>query len=289
MHAGFSGILVSAFDLTPYLAAQGALGERGVQFGSVVPLVWTSGSGGVRPANGPAYRKAMEMRRRLVPFLATYAGEARERGFPVARPLAMQFSSDQEAWKRTEEFMLGDELLIAPVCSPEGKQTVYLPQGIWTDLRSNQVYKGRQTIEVQVAPDELPMFGRNGMILPLASVADGEPTVLHYFPKLAAEFFMHEEGLDDFSQFHAAPALEVVRLEIESLKARDYEWVVHHAGPCRGVAQVDGSEYSEAAGPERLQPGRWYYDRSRGNLHIRVRARARRDEIVNVRLAEAWN
>jgi len=289
MHASFSGMLVAGFDLAPYLAAQGALAERGVQFGSVVPLVWASGAGGDRSGNGPAYGKAMELRRRLVPFLATYATEVRERGFPLARPLGMQFPSDQEAWKRTEEFMLGDELLIAPVCSAEVKQTVYLPQGIWTDLRSNQVYKGRQIIEVQAAPDELPIFVRNGMILPVAPVAAGEPTALHYFPKLAAEFFMHEEGLDDFSQFHAAPALEIVRLEIESLKAREYEWVVHHSGACRRVAQVDGTEYREAASSRALKPGAWFYDRATDNLHIRAQAKAGQDLIINLWLEVVWN
>jgi hypothetical protein len=55
------------------------------------------------------------------------------------------------------------------------------------------------------------------------------------------------------------------------------------------VAQVDGTEYREAASFRALKPGAWFYDRATDNLHIRVRARARGDEIVKVWLEVAWN
>lgn len=288
MHAGFSATLVSAFDLGPYLGAGDALVERATQLASVAPVVWTSRPGASRE-RGTAYRKAVEMRKRLTPYLVAYAQEARERGFPMAQPLAMQFSTDSEAWKWTDEFMLGDELLIAPVLTADNRRSVYLPRGIWTDLRSNRVYTSRQTIQVTAAADELPMFAKNGTIVPLGPLSAEEPWVLHYFPKLAAEFFVLEEDLSDYTQLHAAPAAEVVRLEIESLKDRDYEWAVHHSGPCRRVAQVEGPEYREASSLSALKPGWWFYDRQRDNLHVRTRARARRDHIINVWLEAVWN
>jgi hypothetical protein len=150
------------------------------------------------------------------------------------------------------------------------------------------VYKSKQTVQLEAEPDELPVFARNGAIVPLGPVTQGEPMTLHYFPKLGAEFFVLEEDLSDYTLLHAAPALEVVRLEIESLKARDYEWVVHHSGACRRVAQVDGPEYREAASLGTLKPGAWFHDRATDNLHIRVRAGARQDHIVNVWLEKAW-
>jgi alpha-glucosidase (family GH31 glycosyl hydrolase) len=229
------------------------------------------------------------MRTRLTPFLVDYAQEARERGVPMVRPLAMQYHTDSETWKRTDEFMLGDELLVAPLSAPGGRRSVYFPRGTWTDLRSNRVYRSRQMVEIEAAWDELPLFARNGSIVPLAGTRPDERMTLHYFPKLAAEFFVLEEDLGDYTLLHAAPAVEVVRLEAESLKDRDYEWVVHHAGPCKRVAQVDGPEYGEAKSLGELKPGSWFYDRAVDNLHVCVRAKAGQDHVINVWLEAVWN
>ena len=288
MHAGFSAMLASAFDLGPYLRADQELRERAAQLATVAPVVWTSRAAALRNSS-TFLKRTVDLRKRLTPFLVVYAQEARERGFPIVRPLAMQYHSDSETWKWTDEFLLGDELLVAPVCEPGGRRSVYFPRGVWTDLRSNRVYKSRETVEIQAAPDELPVFGRNGSIVPLAPLAESDPMELHYFPKLAAEFFVLEEDLSDYTLLHAAPAVEVVRLEIESLKDRDYEWVVHHTGPCRRVAQVDGPEYREAKSLAELKPGWWFYDRATDNLHVRVHARAGQDHVVNLWLEVVWN
>jgi hypothetical protein len=55
------------------------------------------------------------------------------------------------------------------------------------------------------------------------------------------------------------------------------------------VARVDGGEYREARRQGELKPGWWFYDRKLDNLHVRVRARAGQDHIVNVWLEAEWN
>src|SRR5437016_1799982 len=75
----------------------------------------------------------------------------------------------------------------------------------------------------KVTTASLPVFARNGSIVPLDSAAG---MALHYFPKLGAEFFLIDS--EGWTQVHAAPAGDVMRLQIESKKAREYEWVVHH-------------------------------------------------------------
>jgi alpha-glucosidase (family GH31 glycosyl hydrolase) len=288
LHAGFSATLVSAFDVGPYLGAGAELRERAAQLAGVAPLTWMSRAA-VGPDGDGAMRRIEEARKRLTPFFVVYAQEARERGFPIVQPVAMHFHTDAEAWKCTDEFMLGDELLVAPVVAPGGRRSVYFPRGVWTDLRTNRVYKSRQTAEIQAAADELPMFGRNGAILPIAPLTEGQPWRLHYFPKLAAEFFVLEEDLSDYTQLHASPAVETVRLEIESLKDRDYEWVVHHTGPCKRVAQVGGAEFREGKSHAELAPGRWFHDRTLDNLHVRTQARAGEHHVVSVWLEAVWN
>ncbi len=285
LHAGFSAVLASAFDLGPYAGADGELKERAEQLASVAPVLWAS-RGGNQPA---AWARVQEMRKRMTPYLVCYAQEARENGYPMVRPLAVQFPTDPETWKITDQFMLGDEVLVAPVLAAGGRRSVYFPRGVWTDLRNNRVYKSRQRVEIEAARDELPLFARSGTIVPVGGTKAGDPLVLHYFPKLAAEFFILEEDLSDYTLLHAAPAVEMVRLEAESLKDREYEWVVHHTGPCKRVARVDGGEYREARRQGELKPGWWFYDRKLDNLHVRVRARAGQDHIVNVWLEAEWN
>jgi hypothetical protein len=227
-------------------------------------------------APGRDLRGAESQRKRLTSYLLSYTHEAWERGLPVVRPLALQYPDDVVGRNRTDEFMLGDELLIAPSLRGETALKVALPRGVWTDLGANEIYKGRQEIAVKFGG--VAMFARNGAIVPMD--VDGAME-LHYFPSLGAEFFVFEEKEADFSQFHAAPAAGFLRLESEPRVSRIYEWIVHHSGPCRKV-MASGVELAAAPEARQLAPGRWFYDKAADNLHVRVKVEAGTDHIVNV-------
>lgn len=273
-HESMSATFVPAFNLAPYQLAGGALSERAAQLAAFLPVVHAADT-------GEAYRRMLNWRTRLVPYMLAYGYETRTRGIPLIHPLAMQYPKDAEAWKHTDEFMVGDELLVAPVLDAVESVRVYFPPGIWTDLRTNEVYKGRQEVAVRTVPGELPTFSRNGCILPLAPETAGGPVELHYFPSLAAEFFLYEEDLGDITQVHAAPATEFMRLESESLKERTYDWVIHHSRQCRKV-ELGSKEFAKVTDRARLAPGTWFFDKESGNLHVRVRSAAGGDEIVNI-------
>jgi hypothetical protein len=104
---------------------------------------------------------------------------------------------------------------------------------------------------------------------------------LHYFPKSGGEFFLLESDIPDYSQAHASPALDFYRLEIESKKQREYQWVVHHVDKPRAVGFED-IKYREAARPEALGDGAWWWDPEHRNLQVRVKVKAGEDRIVNV-------
>ena len=167
-------------------------------------------------------------------------------------------------------------MLVAPIYEPGGKRSVYLPRGIWTNLETNEVTTGPRTIAVET--QSLPVFARNGAIVPLDH-ANGMG--LHYFPKLGGEFFLLESDLADYSQVHASPALDYIRLEIESKKDRDYQWVVHHVARPSGV-DFEETGYTEVAELANLADRTWYWDPRLRNLHIRVKVNAGEDNIVNV-------
>jgi alpha-glucosidase (family GH31 glycosyl hydrolase) len=220
-------------------------------------------------------------RRRLAGFLRTYADEIGDRGYPMIHPLAMQYPSDTRGAKLADQFLLGDEILVAPIYTESNRRTVYFPMGNWTDLRTNSVYPGRQEAEIEAPPGELPLFVRNGSILPLVNDAEGGPMLLHYTPKLAAEFFLYEDDINEYSQYHASPALDLMRLEIESHKARGYEWIVHHIPTAREV-RTGETLFSEVQDRSLLAPGRWYYDRERENLHVAVNVPAGATRVTHI-------
>jgi len=267
-HASFSGIMAAPFDLGPFQAAGGRLYESAARLASMLPRVLT--------ARGDR-SLLIDERQRWIPYLAAYGYEARVRGNPFVRPLEMEFPDDGRAAGRMGEFMIGDELLVAPRLSEESKVGVYLPPGIWTDLRTNAVYRGRQEVVVDAA-DSMPLFSRNGQIVPIAESGVYE---LHYFPKLGGEFFLYESGIPDVTQVHAAPAVDDYRVEIESQVARDYEWVIRHIGKCTKVVG-DGVAFTEVRDRKELADRTWYYDAAIEAIRIRIHARAGADHIVNV-------
>jgi alpha-D-xyloside xylohydrolase len=52
------------------------------------------------------------------------------------------------------------------VLSPVTQRAVYLPEGSWIDYWSGHCYPGRQTITVDAPLDRIPLFVREGAILP---------------------------------------------------------------------------------------------------------------------------
>jgi Glycosyl hydrolases family 31 len=265
-HWSMSGIAYPALDLS---SLKEPVRARALELAQVIPLLYTS-----RPDLPLPDLRARE---RLKPYLTTYLREAHDRGFPLIHALPLQFARDAGSDLQPDLFLLGDELLVAPVLNGESRRSLKLPRGIWTDLTTNQEYRGNQTINVD-APG-LPMFARNGSLVPLSAGAKME---LHYFPSLGAEFFLWEPEVDDNSQFHAAPAGEFTRVEIETKIGRLYEWVIHHAAVPNSVME-ETAAYSRAASLQQLRPGMWWHDDARNDLHIQLRAEAGGDRIVDVK------
>jgi hypothetical protein len=261
LQGAMSAANAPAFSLTPYDAAPEELQSRARQLGSIVPRV-TEGKGGLSG-----------LRKQLDTFFSTYAAEMQDRGFPVWHPLPFQFPDDPESARHMDEFMLGDEMLIAPFLEPGDERSVYLPRGQWTNLETDEVTQGPKTIKVKTK--SLPVFAKNGSIVPL-NAPNG--MALHYFPKNGGEFFLLESDIADYTQVHAAPALDFLRLQIESKKERDYQWVVHHMDKPSKVG-FDGKVYRQVEDGA-MGDRTWAY--ARNTLQVRATVKAGEDCRIDV-------
>jgi alpha-glucosidase len=118
-------------------------------------------------------RKYLKLRYQLLPFLYTTLEESHRTGVPLFRPLMLNYQDDENTYNLDDEFMIGDDLLVAPIVKPDlTSRLVYLPGGIWYDYWTNRKYSGGTMIRVDSPLETVPMFVRGGAIIPQAPPAN---------------------------------------------------------------------------------------------------------------------
>ncbi|MET8100513.1 glycoside hydrolase family 31 protein [Streptomyces sp. NPDC005236] len=119
---------------------------------------------------GAVMEKYLRLRERLKPYLLDVMRQAHEEGLPVMRPLFLEFPGDRAAWSVDDAYLLGPDLLVAPVLTAGATaRTAYLPAGArWTDAWTGVVYEGGETVTVDAPLDRIPLFLRDGARLPVA-------------------------------------------------------------------------------------------------------------------------
>jgi alpha-glucosidase len=108
-------------------------------------------------------KAAIELRYQLLPYIYSVMQQASESGLPAMRPLFMDFPNDERTAKLDDEFLFGDDLLVAPVLYEgiDGRD-VYLPAGEWFDYWTGKKSAGNATVQVAVTIDSIPLFVRAG-------------------------------------------------------------------------------------------------------------------------------
>lgn len=114
-------------------------------------------------------RKLVNQRMRLLPYLYSAFARYMMEGIPPFRPLLMDFPNDAKVQNMTNQYMMGDNLMVTPLLDDTGKRTVYFPEGIWYNFNTNERYEGGCEYEVSIAMDEMPLYVKGGTILPLAT------------------------------------------------------------------------------------------------------------------------
>jgi alpha-D-xyloside xylohydrolase len=195
-------------DLTPGLYV------RWTQFGALSPLMRAHG---LRPREPWAFgdealaicRRWVRLRYSLLPYLWRVAADVEQLGLPMMRPLALEFPDDPVAAGIDDQFLLGRDLLVAPVLDDRMRtvrRSVHLPPGRWHRLDTHigddattagppsEVFDGPGSVEIDVPIDDMPVFVRDGATIPRLDVDDsvrcvddvvGRPWTLHCYGDLA--------------------------------------------------------------------------------------------------------
>ena len=114
-------------------------------------------------------RKYLKLRYQLLPFLYTTLEESHRTGTPLFRPLMLNYQDDENTYNLDDEFMIGEDVLVAPIVKPDvTARLVYLPKGTWYDYWTNKKYEGGTMVRVEAPLENVPMFVRGGAIIPLS-------------------------------------------------------------------------------------------------------------------------
>jgi alpha-glucosidase (family GH31 glycosyl hydrolase) len=225
---GFSGDTVSVWDslaFQPYFTATAAnvgyaywshdigghapgpiepeLFLRWIQFGSFSPILRTHTTKNPDSERriwaypepySDLMRQSYLQRYALQPYIYTEARKTYDTGVAFLHPLYYEAPEAAEAYTAKDEYMFGDEMLVAPVTKEVAKdsqlaaRTVWLPEGNWIEWQSGAHLKGPITIDRKVSIRQIPVYVKAGAIVPMqppmrhTDEKPVDPLILTVFP-----------------------------------------------------------------------------------------------------------
>jgi alpha-D-xyloside xylohydrolase len=117
-------------------------------------------------------RHFTRLKLRLMPYLYEAARVAHEEGTPLMRAMVLEFPDDPGCAHLERQYMLGPDLLVAPVFDDEGDVTYYVPEGTWTHYLTGRTVTGPRWVRERHDFFSLPLLVRPGAVLPVGAHAD---------------------------------------------------------------------------------------------------------------------
>lgn len=112
-------------------------------------------------------KKSIELRYELLPYIYDLYYISNKEGLPIFRPMIMEYEKDMNLLNMREQFMLGENMLVAPVLyEGERSKTVYLPKGSWFNYFTMEKLQGGKWYKLPCELDEILVFVKEGSIIP---------------------------------------------------------------------------------------------------------------------------
>ncbi len=137
------------------------------------------------------FRDAVGMRYKLMPYIYAQAKDCSEKGLPMVRALFIQYPDDPGAWLIEDEYMFGNDLLVAPLLESGTGRDVYLPAGNWIDYQTGKPYSGGWHY-IEKGEVEVVMLVRSGAVIPHIALAQSTQDM--DWSKLELVVFSNDDG-----------------------------------------------------------------------------------------------
>ena len=261
------------------------LWERWVEFGALTPVMrdhpWDKPEHSINlwfdDKTIAHFRRWATFHSSLLPYFAAYADEASRTGIPIMRHTVLEYPDDPRSATAEYQYLLGRELLVAPIVQPGNQRTLYLPQGEWTNFWSGEYYQGGR--DVTMTTDQIVLLVRAGSILPFKPESEAahwswdDPQLLN--SSLVWRAYTSETGAADatFTLPNGTSARlqqhgDDVEIAGRSGTARDYEVIVRSKQPPTAV-RLNGvvfAPYTKSAAGKPLS--QWWYNPSTFEVHM---------------------
>jgi hypothetical protein len=241
---------------------EGELYTRWVQYGAFSPILRLHSTKNPHQERRPwgfdantaeAARQAMVLRHQLIPYIYSMAWKDHQEGLPLVRPLYHLEPEREEAYASPNLYAFGTELLAAPFTTPIeahtrlARQVVWLPGegSTWYGWHNQRAYAGGCWHALYGGLQELPVFARQGAILPLSpAMAWGGielPPVLelHIFPGASNRFELYEDDGESQAYLDGAYAITPIETSWDSLPGEQQPGLHRlriHLRPVQGAA-----------------------------------------------------
>jgi alpha-D-xyloside xylohydrolase len=117
------------------------------------------------------FRRTVELRYRLMPYVYAQAAYACREGHPMLRTLFFEYPEDRTSWLVEDEYLFGTDILVAPLMEETRSRDVYLPPGLWSDYQGGETYEGARWHHVRAGEVPVVMLVRDGAVIPHARLA----------------------------------------------------------------------------------------------------------------------
>ncbi|MDR2380146.1 MAG: alpha-xylosidase [Bifidobacteriaceae bacterium] len=248
---GFEG--TPSPELFQRWAAFGLLSSHSRLHGSTSYRVpWEFGPDSVR-----VVRFFARLKNRLMPYMWRVGVEAHQRGLPVLRATVLEFPDDPTARHLESQYLLGPDLLVAPIFRPNGAGEAYLPAGLWTEFFTGERLAGPAWWRGQCRPDRIPLFVREGASIVQGSREDRPD--YDYAEGFTVEVFALPDGADASAQIWGTDGTLALTVHLHRTGRRvsarldgriphqwSLRWVAGPLGPARGPVVTAASDSCSA-------------------------------------------
>lgn len=101
----------------------------------------------------------------LMPYLYKTSVETSKSGVPTMRAMVLEFTEDKNCNYVDKQYMLGDNLLVAPIFNDESIAEYYLPKGTWTNFFTGEEKNGGEWITEKHDYLSIPLMVRENSIV----------------------------------------------------------------------------------------------------------------------------
>ncbi len=130
--------------------------------------------------NTDKIRKILEQRYQLLPYLYAMFYQSHITGMPINRMLPIDYTNDEKVYenKFENQFLFGENMLVAPCASNQMVTEVYLPgNAAWYKFGNDELYSGGKQYFVASPIENLPVFIKSGAIIPMQSIVQNTKEV----------------------------------------------------------------------------------------------------------------